>query len=266
MRCNQDRKGYLEFDKVARVYDSIRPGYPEELYRKILDYADLSEDANLLEIGCGTGQATIFFAKAGFNILSLDPGINLLTIAKQKLLPYPAVTFSNTKFEDAELPIDSFGLVFSATAFHWIEPSIAYKKAADVLEPGGTLALFWNLMPEPDIATKQKLSVILDNRRAALSESAFGHGDRSRTINEGLQELTQTGLFADIEHYLFDWQLKMTPLEFTDLLSTFSNFQSLPKVTADTLYADIEGFIREDLEGEILLNYSSILNLARKIK
>jgi hypothetical protein len=31
--------------------------------------------------------------------------------------------------------------VFSASAFHWVDPEVSWQKAADVLVPGGTLAL-----------------------------------------------------------------------------------------------------------------------------
>jgi len=34
-----------------------------------------------------------------------------------------------------------FDGVFSATAFHWVDPKVGWRKAADLLRPGGMLAL-----------------------------------------------------------------------------------------------------------------------------
>ena len=53
----------------------------------------------------------------------------------------PAVQFVNAQFEDAPLPREQFQAVFSASAFHWVDPAVSWQKAADVLVPGGTLAL-----------------------------------------------------------------------------------------------------------------------------
>ena len=39
------------------------------------------------------------------------------------------------------LPRERFRAVFSASAFHWIDPEASWQRAAEVLVPGGTLAL-----------------------------------------------------------------------------------------------------------------------------
>jgi SAM-dependent methyltransferase len=51
------------------------------------------------------------------------------------------VEFVTAAFEDALLARGQFKAVFSASAFHWIDPKVSWQKAADVLAPGGTLAL-----------------------------------------------------------------------------------------------------------------------------
>jgi SAM-dependent methyltransferase len=51
------------------------------------------------------------------------------------------VEFVNSRFEDAPVPEQHFRAVFSAAAFHWIDPDVSWEKVARVLVPGGTLAL-----------------------------------------------------------------------------------------------------------------------------
>ncbi len=51
-------------------------------------------------------------------------------------------------FEDAELSPHAFDLVVAATSFHWLDPDTALDKIADVLRPGGHVALWWNVFSD----------------------------------------------------------------------------------------------------------------------
>jgi hypothetical protein len=51
------------------------------------------------------------------------------------------VRFLATTFEDYQSPDDVFSLIVSATAFHWIDPEIAWSKTAGLLARDGWLAL-----------------------------------------------------------------------------------------------------------------------------
>ena len=77
----------------------------------------------------------------GLRVTALEPGQNLIALARQNLDGAGAVEFVNAQFEDALLPREQFQAVFSASAFHWVDPEVSWQKAADVLVPGGTLAL-----------------------------------------------------------------------------------------------------------------------------
>ena len=57
-------------------------------------------------------------------------------VARRNLDGAGAVEFVNAQFEDAPLPPSSFRL-FSASAFHWVDPEVSWQKAADVLVPAG---------------------------------------------------------------------------------------------------------------------------------
>ncbi len=41
------------FDTVASTYEKLRPGYVEELYRKVFDYIPINENSNVVEVGSG---------------------------------------------------------------------------------------------------------------------------------------------------------------------------------------------------------------------
>ena len=74
------------FDEVADLYEAARPTYPPQLFDDLVSLAGLSPGARVVEIGCGTGQATLPLAERGLEIvcvlLQLD-GALFDAIAKQ---------------------------------------------------------------------------------------------------------------------------------------------------------------------------------------
>jgi len=120
------------FDAVADSYQRARPGYPAELV------ARLDPPGEALEVGCGTGQLTTDLLARGHRVVAIDLGANLLALARAAC---PGAEFIHTTFEEADFGTRRFDLVTSATAFHWVDPRVGYRKAAALLRPGGRLAL-----------------------------------------------------------------------------------------------------------------------------
>jgi len=129
------------FDEIAVEYDRRRPGYPDELVDQACRVAGIGSGAHVLEIGCGSGQLTRALAARGLHVTALEPGNSLIALARQNLEGAGEVEFVNARFEDALLPRERFQAVFCASAFHWLDPEVSWQKVADVLVPGGTLAL-----------------------------------------------------------------------------------------------------------------------------
>lgn len=131
------------FDGVADVYDDARPDYPSDLYRDLIELCGIGREAELLEIGCGSGKATGPLANYGFRIVGIEIGERLATVARRKLSAYPLVDVVTSSFEDWNSGGRRFDLVYAATSWHWIDPDIRYIKTASLLKPGGHLA-FWS--------------------------------------------------------------------------------------------------------------------------
>jgi SAM-dependent methyltransferase len=64
----------------------------------------------------------------------------MVAVARRRLAG-AAVRFHVVPFEEAALPERAFGAVFSATAFHWVDPAVSWARAAHLLRPDGVLAL-----------------------------------------------------------------------------------------------------------------------------
>jgi ubiquinone/menaquinone biosynthesis C-methylase UbiE len=129
------------FDEIAAEYDRHRPAYPDELVDQACRVAGIGSGDHVLEVGCGSGQLTRSLVARGLHVTALEPGKSLIALARQNLAGAGEVEFVNAQFEDALLPREQFKAVFSASAFHWVDPKVSWQKAADVLVPGGTLAL-----------------------------------------------------------------------------------------------------------------------------
>jgi len=137
------------FDSVAGLYDATRQGYPPELVDEVCTTAGLGPGAAVLEIGCGTGQLTRQLAGRGFSLTAIDIGAAMVETARRNV-PDPLVRFEVCSFED--FPGNGpFDLIVSATAFHWVDPSVGWVKTARLLRRGGWLALLstGELYPEP---------------------------------------------------------------------------------------------------------------------
>lgn len=129
------------FDEIAAEYDRHRPAYPDELIDQACRVAGIGSGDRVLEVGCGSGQLTRSLAGRGLRVTALEPGTSLISLARQNLEGAAEVEFVNAQFEDARLPRERFRAVFSASAFHWVDPEVSWQRAADVLVPGGTLTL-----------------------------------------------------------------------------------------------------------------------------
>jgi len=134
------RENRVLFDTVAELYDRARPTYPDALFDDIVALSRLAAGGRVLEIGCGTGQATRPMAERGYRITAVELGPNLAAVARRNLERY-GVDVQVGAFEEWPLPAEPFDLVMSVSAFHWLDPEVALPKIAAALRSGGALAV-----------------------------------------------------------------------------------------------------------------------------
>lgn len=128
------------FDGVARLYQESRLGYPRDLVEFALAAAGVGAGSNVLEVGCGTGQLTEALVRQGFRLTAIDIGPSMIAAARRRLGD-AAVSFRVASFEDYAAAEATLDLIVSGTAFHWIDPEVAFAKPARLLRRGGWLAL-----------------------------------------------------------------------------------------------------------------------------
>lgn len=155
------------FDTMADEYDRHRPTYPDELVDRACEIAGLSADDRVLEIGCGTGQLTRSLVARGLQVTAVEPGASLIALAAGD---HSEVEFVNRRFEDARLDAP-FPALFSASAFHWVDPDVSWRKAAESLTPGGALALIQYIAVQDERAAAD-IEALMSALTAAAPEIA----------------------------------------------------------------------------------------------
>jgi SAM-dependent methyltransferase len=128
------------FASQAEQYDRYRPRYPAELFVTLFREAGLGESDLVVEIGAGTGLATQPLVESGLRVHAVEPALELARLAEEK--SGGKAVFVHGSFEDSPLPPRA-RLVAAFNAWHWVNPSVALDRAAELLEPEGSLALVW---------------------------------------------------------------------------------------------------------------------------
>ena len=129
------------FDEAAEAYDRTRPVCPPELFDDLVDLTGLRPGGRVLEIGCGTGQATVPLAERGLAVTAVDPGASLAAIARRRLVAFPGARVFTTTFEEWVPDQGAFDAVAAFNSLHWVDPEVRYRGPAGLLRPGGFLAV-----------------------------------------------------------------------------------------------------------------------------
>ena len=251
------------FDEIVLDYDKIRPEYPGKLFEDILDFIGPGKK-NALEIGAGTGKATMPFLEAGYKITAVEIGANMAEFLREKFKKYTDFNVIVAAFEDAVLDANSYDLVYAASSFHWVNAEVGCPKAFGILKSGGVFALMrYNFLATRDEALKDAIHKIYEkyyfsyytsNPRAVRYKRTHEEFRNPSEIsgNYGFADMKNYG-FSDVSLKLYDVTRKLDADEYIKLLDTFADHRGLPEENRAALYAEIKeiilkrgGYIEED--------------------
>lgn len=88
------------FNEVPKLYDRVRPAYPDELFADLVAITGMDRRSSVLEVGCGTGQATRSLAALGCPVTAVEPGAGMAALARQRLAAFGNVEVENRTFEE----------------------------------------------------------------------------------------------------------------------------------------------------------------------
>jgi ubiquinone/menaquinone biosynthesis C-methylase UbiE len=251
----------LSFDQDAALYERCRPNYPAELFADIFSYADLTAPAEILEVGCGSGQASLPFLAAGQLLTAVEPGKNLAALAREKFQSWPNFSLVNSSFENFSAPAASYDLLFAATSFHWIPEHIGYAKAKRLLKPNGCIALFWNrpFVAMPDDPLHQKIQAAYQKFRPG--QAPLQQIEKEKYVQR--KKMLGAHGFHDLRCKLYQRQRVLSADKYIALLNTYSDHRSMDNTSKNALEHDIHQAIAE-FNNRLTIHDSIDLYLGRK--
>jgi SAM-dependent methyltransferase len=248
-----------QFDDAAQLYDEVRPRYPEEIVAHIIAFAALPAHGRIFEVGCGTGQMTLSFAKRGYAVVALNQGERLAALAAQHCQPYPQVRVVPCAFEAWQDTAGSYDLFLSAQAFHWIAPPYGLARAAELLKAGGTIALVWTADRSQGSAFWQATQPIYNTYNPVTSSG----NTSGSNIEVYRQALRTSRAFVGMQEVGHTWTKRYSGEAYLKLLQTFSDHRVMPEPNKSRFFEEIERVIAQ-MGGEVIRNYETIALLAKK--
>lgn len=242
----------LSFGSDAAAYHRHRPGYPDAVADLAVARAE-GPVRRALEIGAGTGHATVVFAGRGIDVVAVEPDPEMRAVLSDQVAGLDGVvrlvdsTFETTDLDEVG-PVD---LVYAAAAFHWTDPATRWARVTTALRPGGALALFGSARDLADETVRDEVD--------RLVETELG-GDDEVPGRWTLDDVTALGAFTDVEEVLVERSVTLTADEYVAHLTTVSAYRVLP----EDHRADLLRRVRSLLPDRVEVREDVVLHLARR--
>ncbi len=267
-----ERNNRTFFDEIVINYDKVRWGYPDELYMDINRYIGPKSGKKALEIGAGTGKATVQFLNMGYDVTAVELGVHMSEFLLDRFKDYTDFNVVTATFEDASLEEDNYDLVYAASAFHWVDAEIGCPKVYRLLKQGGTFVLFRNNpVPADGEEIYEEIQSVYEKYYHSYYTSRKRPVRKSREDFWKPSEIYNSFRFEDLELYgfrdvimkLYDASQTYSADEYIALLDTYSDHRGLPDVNREALYAGIKDVILRH-GGQHKVDYIFQLYMGRK--
>ncbi len=251
---------------VADSYDRVRPGYPEELIDAVIAYGALRRGDLALDVGAGTGQATVLFAERGLSMVALDLSAEMVALANERFARsgLDAVAVAG-EFESTHFGAERFRLICAATSWHWLDPERGVEVADRLIAPGGTLAVLstWPLWRR----TPLRPALDAAYARSGAPPAEMGplcplEPDPGALAREWVRDTGARGCFTDQQGKLAAWSVTYTTEGYVELLGTYGDHIGLDDEVRERLFDGVARVVAR-AGGTIEVAYSTLLLLAR---
>ena len=230
------------FSGFAELYNRFRPRLPDDLGHLLTQWAHMDSPDLVIDLGCGTGLSTRYWAERAKQVIGIDPSGDMLQAAQAQTY-LPNVSYRQGFGHQTGLPDHCADIITCCDSLHWMEPGSTFAEIVRVLRPGGVFA--WLYFSEPvmtpwevDQAHQlfwQKSKAADEARCVTRAVLRWPRAEYVRCMQAGFRwvcqlELHQTGM-SDAEQ-LVGW------------VSTYGHVQSLFKLGATEADVGLDEFAR----------------------
>ncbi|MFK0296479.1 class I SAM-dependent methyltransferase [Streptomyces sp. NPDC090442] len=256
------------FNEVPGLYDQVRPGYPDKLFADLGTVTGMGERSSVLEVGCGTGQATRSLAAFGCSVTAVESGREMAALARERLAGFRDVEVETSTFEEWDDGGRRFDVLVAASSWHWVDPSVGWRRAHDVLRPGGWMALLGNVVVrrpgEPEVYAETADL----HERFCPGNPGWGHPPLEndvRSTNEGWGLVDDPGgLFGPTIVRWYPTVQWFNGDGFADLLRSTSLYRKLDRDVREPLLDAIAERIRTRMDDHVARRYLSELRVGQR--
>ncbi|TQS25432.1 class I SAM-dependent methyltransferase [Microbispora sp. KK1-11] len=247
------------FGVDAERYDRTRPPYPDAMVERIVA---ASPGADVLDVGTGTGIAARQFRAAGCTVLGVEPDARMADFARRDGLEVEVATF-----EAWDPAGRAFDAVVAGTTWHWVDPVAGAAKAAEVLRPGGRLALFWHVFEPPPAVAEAHAAVYrrvmpgFPSQERPAGSALDGYRPLLTKAADGIRD---AGAFGDLEEWRYDWQRFYTRDEWLDQMPTSGALTRLPPDALPEVLSGVGAAI-DQMGGGFTMSYVTVVVTAARL-
>jgi SAM-dependent methyltransferase len=238
----------LSFNEAPEIYDEIRPSYPAGLFEML--FTMLPAHPQVVEVGPGTGQATKDLLARGAFVHAVE--IGPATAARLRSnFPDARLEITVGDFERVSLPVARFDAVFSATAYHWITLEAQTERPAQMLRPGGVVAIVDLIQ-----VTSSVDGGFFEAANPIYEQHGQGHhGPPAPARDDALPavrgRLAEDRRFEQVAVRRWDWDQTYTAAGYRKLMLSYSATQMMAEPDRLGLLNDIERFINDEFRGTV---------------
>ncbi len=254
----------LAFGRVARAYDRARPSYPDSAIDEVIARAAIGAGDVVLEVGAGTGKATVLLAQRGLSVLALEPDPAMAALARENCRELPLVEVRELDFE-SHRPATSAQLVFAAQSWHWVDASLRYRLAAAALAAGGTLAAIWTLPRWQEVELRATLLEVYERIVPEMTASFPMHPGSAADDLAGdwRAEVAASGRFLEPSVSAHPWSQVYSAEDYAQLISTHQDHILLAADRREALLDELRAAIARG-GGRLAMTYATIVCMARR--
>lgn len=243
------------FDRIPAQFDRWRPRYCDAAFDVIIQHANLGPDKTALEIGPGTGQATVPILKTGCQYLGIELGDHLAAYMTQKFQSYDNCHIVNADFETYDFGPQKFDLVYAAATLQWIPEEIGFGRSFALLKPGGTFAMMLTKVDYQSANPKLYEEI-------QTFYGKYFHPETEYTCHLKYDNVVNYG-FVDFTFQTFPAPRVLTADAYMEYIGTHCDHIVLPEEDKHKLFEGIRAAIQR-AGGTITLADTVVLFLARK--